>query len=158
MNRILEELTHFFQEKSFNNIIQEEYLILEEHNKLQIDYFPGRLGGFKSYARMGKSLKGKNVLVLKNIRLEDRGNNLVEKAVIELLQHPELDIVVLEDIEDRKWMERLLRGKNGRRHWLPSPIEINNVYLTKEQLPDFVGGKSKKRKRGGKSYRVKSRF
>ena len=44
---------------------------------------------------MGKSLKGKNVIVLKNIRLEDRGN-LVEKAVIALLQHPELDIVVLE--------------------------------------------------------------
>ena len=107
---------------------------------------------------MGTSFDKKNdVLVIKNVEVQTKGHNLVEKAAVELLRHSSIDVIVLEDVQDPAWMERLQSGKGGRRKWLPSKNpEQNNVYLTKEQvLIDF--GESKRYRKKSKRYRKKSR-
>jgi hypothetical protein len=94
---------------------------------------------------MGRPLRGLNVLVIIQIELKVKGRNMLEKAAVELLSDPsnELDVVVIDSILDERWYERLLRGKHGRRRWLPSPMgpDQQNVYLTRDHVAaEFLGG------------------
>ena len=123
--------------------------------KLIIDYFPGQTKKmFSSYARMGKDFVGKNVLVIKDIRLnvgtnKTTGKNMLERAAVSLLNHPDLnlDVVVIESIEQPEWNQRLTRGKNGRARWLQTEMNPDNVYLTKEQVAkEFKASRSKRKK------------
>lgn len=124
--------------------------------KLIIDYFPGQTKKmFSSYARMGKDFVGKNVLVIKDIRLKlgntkTTGKNMLERAAVSLLNHPDLnlDVVVIESIEQPEWNQRLTRGKNGRARWLQNEVWQDNVYLTKEQVAkEFKALRSKRKSR-----------
>jgi hypothetical protein len=129
--------------------------------KLIIDYFPGQSQKmFSSYARMGKDFVGKNVLVIKDIRLKvgetkTTGKNMLERASVALLNNPDLnlDVVVIESIEQRTWNQRLTRGKNGRARWLQHELNKDNVYLTKEQVAKEFKASRNKRTRNRKSRR-----
>ena len=129
--------------------------------KLIIDYFPGQTKKmFSSYARMGNDFTGKNVLVIKDIRLKvgknkTTGKNMLERAAVALLNNPDLnlDVVVIESIEQPEWNQRLTRGKNGRNRWLHHERGQDNVYLTKEQVAKEFKASRSKRKKGRKSRR-----
>jgi len=169
-NGVLTTLTDFFATHGYEKKVQELYL--KPANgvvKLQIDFFPGRgkvdstgtlvpSKQFDRYSRMGRPLSQNNILVIKNVEVQTKGQNLVELAAVALLNDSHIDIIILEDILDPAWKARLLSGKDGRRKWLPSPVTgQDNVYLTKEQVQsDFLGGKSK-RKRKRYSKKRKSR-
>jgi len=168
-NGVLKILTDFFATNGYKKV---QELYLKPSNgvvKLQIDFFPGRgkvdstgtlvpSKQFDRYSRMGRPLSQNNVLVIKNVEVQTKGQNLVELAAVALLSDSSIDMIVLEDIQDPKWMARLIEGKDGRRRWLPSPVSgQDNVYLTKDQVQsDFSGGKSK-RKRKRYSKKRKSR-
>jgi hypothetical protein len=106
---------------------------------------------------MGRPLIGKNVLVIKQIEVAQKGTGLIDRAVNSLLNDDtvEIDAIVLEDVQDPKWMERLLAGKNGKYHWMLSPVEgQNNVYVTREQVAnDFSGGKRRRSRRRSRKRR-----
>ena len=113
--------------------------------------YTGRKGGFNRFGRMGQPLQNLNVLVIKNVEVQTKGNNLVEKAAVALLSDPsnDIDAIVLEDILDPAWKTRLISGDtSGRRKWLPSPVPgQDNVYLTRDQVQkEFLGGKSKRKR------------
>lgn len=99
---------------------------------------------------MGQPLQNLNVLVIKNVEVQTKGNNLVEKAAVALLSDlSNIDAIVLEDILDPAWKTRLISGDtSGRRKWLPSPVPgQDNVYLTRDQVQkEFLGGKSKRKR------------
>ena len=126
--------------------------------KLIIDYFPGQTQKmFSSYARMGRDFVGKNVVVIKDIRLnvgtnKTTGKNMLERAAVALLKNPDLnlDVVVIESIEQPEWNRRLTRGKNGRCRWLQTEMNPDNVYLTKEQVAKEFRALRSKRKKGRK--------
>ncbi len=129
--------------------------------KLIIDYFPGQTQKmFSSYARMGREFVGKNVLVIKDIRLnvgtnKTTGKNMLERASVALLNNPDLnvDVVVIESIEQPEWNRRLTRGKNGRNRWLQKETNPDNVYLTKEQVAKEFRALRSKRSKKRKSRR-----
>jgi hypothetical protein len=154
-NGVLKTLTNFFATQGGK--VQELYLVDSPTDgvvKLQIDFFPGRSGGFNRFGRMGQPLRNLNVLVIKNVEVQTKGNNLVEKAAVALLSDlSNVDAIVLEDILDPAWKTRLISGDtSGRRKWLPSPIpDQDNVYLTRDQVQsDFLGGKSKRKRHSKK--------
>lgn len=168
-NGVLTTLTDFFATRGYEQKVQELYL--KPANgvvKLQIDFFPGRAKPdstgnlvpskqFDRYSRMGRPLSQNNVLVIKNVEVQTKGQNLVELAAVALLNDSHIDIIILEDIQDPAWMARLISGKDGRRRWLPSPVTGQpNVYLTKVQVEsDFSGGKSKRYRKKHKQYSKK---
>ena len=167
-NGVLKVLLEFFARPK----VKQQELWLVEPTKprygveeLQIDYYPGAKGGFNQYARMGVQLRNKNVLVIKVVKLFRQPGetitrkNEIERAAIELLKTTDLEAVVLESIEDDKWRDRLLEGKDGRRRWLRIMVDGNdiysdNVFITKEQAQsDFSGGRRNKSKRRNKNKR-----
>lgn len=172
-NGLLQELMQFFGENGFDRKVDEKYIIgglefLGDESvpprsgikDLQIDYYPGRQGGFNRYARMGRPLRDMNVLVLKNVNMLERGGNMTMPAVVELLSNPDIpiDAVVFEDIQNPALMQRMIDGENGRRRWLPSPLVGQpNVYLTRDQVQaEFTGG-TRRRKKRRKSRKVRAR-
>jgi hypothetical protein len=175
-NGVLKVLLEFF---AGPKVKQQELWLVEPTKprdgveELQIDYYPGAKGGFNQYARMGKDLRNKNVLVIKVVKLFRQPGetitrkNEIERAAVELLKTTDLEAVVLESIEDDKWRDRLLEGKDGRRRWLRIMVDGNdisptNVFITKEQArSDFSGGRRKnksKRRNKRKSKKNKMRF
>ena len=160
-NALLYTLNEFFEQNTFNRKVQEyEFDPTPELIKLQIDYFPGRKGGFNQYARMGPILHNQNVLVIKDIETS-RGKNLVERAAVALLSSSDpIDAIVLESVENPAWKGKMLDGKEGRKRWLNDPNgsvdSYTNVYLTREQVQkEFLGGKKQTRTRRRRTKRNK---